>query len=121
MGYLVSRQAHGLRAWLLQRITAVYLLLFLLYLSVHFLRSPLDGFGAWHAWLAHPLVNLATGLFVLSLLLHAWVGIRDIVIDYVTHTGLRVSLFAAVMLLLGGCGIWSLRVLFMVAVQGSGS
>jgi succinate dehydrogenase / fumarate reductase membrane anchor subunit len=119
---VVSRRAHGLRAWLLQRFTAVYLLLFLVYLGAHFARAPAADFAAWRAWLADPLVNLATGLFVLSLLLHAWVGIRDVIMDYVTHTGLRVALFAAVALTLAGCGLWMLRVLFVAAaVPGSAS
>ncbi len=109
----MSRQAHGLRAWLLQRITAIYLLLFVLYLLVHFLRTPVSDFSAWHAWLSDPVVNLSTGLFVLSLLLHAWIGVRDVIMDYVTHTGLRVSLFAGVGLMLAGSGLWSLRVLFL--------
>lgn len=115
----MSRRAHGLRAWLLQRFTAVYLLLFLAYLAVHFGRAPVTDFAAWLAWLADPLVNLATGLFILSLLIHAWVGIRDVLMDYVTHTGLRVVLFATVALTLAGCALWALRVLFVaVAAQG---
>jgi len=118
---VVSRQAHGLRAWLLQRITAAYLLLFIVYLFIHFIRAPLSDYAVWHAWLANPLVNLATGLFVLSLLVHAWVGIRDVIIDYVRHTGLRVTLFAGVILMLAGCGLWSLRVLFLVTITGSGA
>lgn len=117
----MSRQAHGLRAWLLQRITAAYLLLFIIYLCIHFIRTPLREYAVWHAWLANPLVNLAAGLFVLSILVHAWVGVRDIVIDYVTHTGLRVTLFASVILMLTGCGLWSLRVLFLAAITGSGA
>lgn len=111
----MSRRAHGLRAWLLQRFTAVYLLLFLAYLAVHFGRAPVADFAAWRAWLADPLVNLATGLFVLSLLIHAWVGIRDVLMDYITHTGLRVMLFATVALTLAGCGLWVLRILFLAA------
>ncbi|MFN2308823.1 MAG: succinate dehydrogenase, hydrophobic membrane anchor protein [Gammaproteobacteria bacterium] len=111
---LVSRQAHGLRAWLLQRFSALYLLLFLGYLAVRFGTAPVADFAAWQAWLADPLVNLATGLFILSLLVHAWVGIRDVIMDYVIHTGLRVTLLAAVALTLAGCGLWSLRVLFQV-------
>lgn len=113
----MSRRAHGLRAWLLQRFSAVYLLLFIAYLFVHFARAPAADFAAWQAWLADPLVNLATGLFILSMLVHAWVGIRDVIMDYVTHTGLRVALFAGVALTLAGCGLWSLRVLFL-AVSG---
>lgn len=109
----MSRRAHGLRAWLLQRLSAVYLLLFLVYLAIHFAYAPASDFPRWQAWLADPRVNLATGLFILSLLVHAWVGMRDVVMDYVRHTGLRVGLVAVVGLTLAGCGLWSLRVLFL--------
>lgn len=112
----MSRQAHGLRAWLLQRFSAAYLVLFLIYLVVHFTRAPPLDFNAWRTWLADPVVNLATGLFVLSTLVHAWVGIRDVIMDYVGHAGLRVALFAAVALTLSGCGLWSLRLLFVAVV-----
>jgi succinate dehydrogenase / fumarate reductase membrane anchor subunit len=118
---VVSRRAHGLRAWLLQRFSAVYLLLFITYLFIHFARAPAADFPHWQSWLSDPLVNLATGLFILSLLVHAWVGIRDVIMDYVTHTGLRVGLFAIVALTLAGCGLWSLRVLFLAVLRGSGT
>ena len=117
----MSRRAHGLRAWLLQRFSAVYLLLFIVYLFIHFNRAPLADFVQWQGWLADPLVNLATGLFILSLLVHAWVGIRDVIMDYVTHTGLRVALLATVALTMTGCGLWSLRVLFLAVLRGSGA
>jgi succinate dehydrogenase / fumarate reductase membrane anchor subunit len=111
----VSRKAHGLRAWVLQRISAVYLAAYFLLTAIYLVvRSP-GSYEAWRGWLADPWVNLATGLFILSLLVHAWVGIRDVVMDYVPHTGLRVSLFAVIGLTLAGCGIWSLRILFSVA------
>lgn len=117
----MSRRAHGLRAWLLQRFSAVYLLLFIVYLFIHFNRAPPVDFAHWQGWFAAPLVNLATGLFILSLLVHAWVGIRDVIMDYVTHTGLRVTLLATVALTLAGCGLWSLRVLFLAVLRGSGA
>lgn len=115
----MSRRAHGLRAWLLQRFSAVYLLLFIVYLFIHFNRMPVADFAQWQAWLASPLANLVTGLFILSVLVHAWVGIRDVIMDYVTHTAVRVGLFAAVALTLAGCGLWSLRVLFLAVLRGS--
>jgi len=109
----VSRQAHGLRAWLLQRFSAAYMAVFLPYVLIRWLAAPAPGFADWQRWLADPLVNLASGLFLLSILVHAWVGIRDVLMDYVRHTGLRVTLFAAVALTLAGCGLWMLRVLFL--------
>lgn len=110
----MSRQAHGLRAWLLQRFTAVYIGLYILVVGFWFLWQPPAGHAQWRAWLGAPLANLATALFIATLLLHAWVGVRDIIIDYVRHAGLRVSLMALVALMLGGTGLWSLRVVFSV-------
>ena len=112
----MSRQAHGLRAWLLQRFSAVYLVVFLVYLGLHFSAAPELDYVAWRSWLADPLVNLTTGLFVLSIVVHAWVGIRDVIMDYVIHSGLRVALFAIVALILAGCGLWSLRLLFLAVI-----
>lgn len=110
----MSRQAHGLRAWLLQRFTAVYIALYILVVGGWFLWQPPAGYIQWRAWLAAPLPNLATALFIVTLLLHAWVGVRDVIMDYVRHAGLRVSLMALVALVLGGTGLWSLRVVFSV-------
>ncbi|WJW76744.1 succinate dehydrogenase, hydrophobic membrane anchor protein [Thiohalobacter sp. IOR34] len=111
----MSRQAQGLRAWLLQRLTAVYVALFSLYLIQHFWRQPVEDHAAWQAWLARPLVNLGVGLFFLALLLHAWVGVRDVIMDYVRHTGLRVALLGLLALTLAGCGLWLGRLLLTVA------
>jgi succinate dehydrogenase / fumarate reductase membrane anchor subunit len=111
----VSRKAHGLRAWVLQRISAVYLAVYFLVTASYLVINSPFSYEAWRGWLADPWVNLATGLFILSLLVHAWVGIRDVVMDYVPHTALRVSLFALIGLTLAGCGIWSLRILFYAA------
>jgi len=111
----VSRRAHGLRAWLLQRFTAVYMAGFILFALARAWQAPLVTHAEWKDWVADPFVNLSIGLFVLALLLHAWVGIRDVIMDYVRHTGLRVSLLALVALTLAGSGLWLLRVLFVLA------
>jgi succinate dehydrogenase / fumarate reductase membrane anchor subunit len=111
----VSRKAHGLRAWVLQRISAVYLAVYFVTAGGFLLKQPSMTYAQWRSWIADPWINLATGLFILSLLVHAWVGIRNIVMDYVPHSGLRISLFAIVGLTLAGCGIWSIRVLFYAA------
>jgi len=52
-------------------------------------------------------------LFVVALLLHAWVGMRDILIDYVQPVALRVGLLAAVGLGLVACALWATVVLLL--------
>lgn len=109
----MSRKASGLKAWAIQRATAVYLALFSLYLLLHFAFAAPADYEAWRTWVAGPWVSLGLLLFVPVLLAHAWVGIRDVLIDYVWHTGARVlllSLFAFVFL---ASGLWALQALII--------
>jgi succinate dehydrogenase / fumarate reductase membrane anchor subunit len=109
----MSRTATGLRAWVVQRATAIYLGLFFVYLLVHWLIAPPADYAAWRAWIGHPLMGTALLLFVVALLLHAWVGMRDILIDYVQPIALRVGLLAAVGLGLVACALWATVVLLL--------
>jgi succinate dehydrogenase / fumarate reductase membrane anchor subunit len=109
----VSQAAPGLRPWLLQRISAVYLAGFLLYLAGHFLLQPHHDFAAWQAWLGHPLMRLAGSGFILAMVTHSWVGLRDIILDYANGVGWRLLLLTLVGLVLGGCGLWALRILLL--------
>ena len=78
-------------------------------------RAPAD-YAAWRAWVAGPLVSLGLLLFFASLLLHAWVGIRDVVIDYVHPTAIRVSLLTAIGFVLVGCAVWAMQIIILAHV-----
>lgn len=107
------RTATGLRAWVLQRVTAVYLALFLVYVVAHFALDPPRDYAAWRDWVGDPLVSVATLLFFATLLLHAWVGLRDIVIDYVHPVAIRVTVLAVLATGLAACALWAAQVLFL--------
>lgn len=109
----MSRRASGLKAWFLQRVSALYLILFTLYFLQHMIFSPPADYPAWQGWVSGPLVEFGLLLFFASLLLHAWVGIRDVLIDYVHPTGARVTLLSVIGLVLVGCGLWVLRIIFL--------
>jgi succinate dehydrogenase / fumarate reductase membrane anchor subunit len=111
----VSRPTHGLRDWLLQRIGAVYLACYLGYLIVSMGTHPLPGFAEWHAWLTRPAMRVATAGFILALLVHGWVGMRDILLDYIRPLGLRLVALALVGLILAGSGLWGLQILVLAA------
>ena len=107
--------AQGLRAWLLQRATAVYLAMYLVVVPAMLaLRWPFD-FTQWRAFFAGSLMSVATSLFALALLLHVWVGIRDVLIDYVHAVWLRLTMMALTGLVLLGCLLWVVRVLAITA------
>lgn len=79
----------GLRAWLLQRATALYLLGFIIYVALHTLASSPVSYSAWRSWVLSPGPRVAILLFFIALALHAWVGLRDVAIDYVKPLGMR--------------------------------
>ncbi len=111
------RGANGLRPWLMQRLSAIYIAGFLLFILLNLASAPVIGFDAWRGWVASPLVNAAIALFFVALLVHAWVGTRDVLMDYVKTVALRfvlLTLFALVFLILL---FWSLRVLFSVTLS----
>ena len=66
--------------------------------------------------MAQPLVGFGLLLFFASLLLHAWVGIRDVVIDYVHPTAIRVSVLTVIGFVLIGCALWVLQVIILAHV-----
>ena len=111
----MSRPTHGLRDWLLQRITAVYQACFLVYLMLHLYIQPQHTFRQWHDWITHPAMSVASAAFILALLVHGWIGMRNVVLDYVHTLRLRLLLLSLLALMLTGCGLWALQILFLAA------
>ena len=103
----------GLRAWLVQRLSAVYMLFFLLLLLFHFLVDPPASYVAWNSWVRTPGVSIAFLLFFAAMLSHAWVGVRDVILDYVHPAAVRAGSLAAWGLALMVIAAWALRILFM--------
>ena len=107
----MSMGLSGLSAWLVQRASAVYMLVFIVYLIAHFGFDPPDSFGSWRAWIASPAVSLATGVFFCALLAHVWVGVRDVILDYVRPVAVRPPALAALAASLLVLGAWLARIL----------
>jgi succinate dehydrogenase / fumarate reductase membrane anchor subunit len=105
---------YGLRDWLVQRVTAVVLTVFTLVLVVAVALQPTLDYAGWSALWSHGFVRFAALLAVISLLLHAWIGVRDIFMDYVKPTGLRLALQVLVILALVLYGAWSVQILWRV-------
>ena len=102
----------GLRAWIIQRFTAVYLLVFFLLLLGYFAFFPPGSYDGWHEAISSTVVFVAFAVFVVALLAHAWIGLRDVILDYVKPLSLRVAALALLALYLTGMGAWVARVLF---------
>ena len=102
----------GTGTWLLQRATAVVLALALPGLTIYFwAATPLD-FAGWRALFAPLWLRVLLLLTAVALALHAWVGMRDVFMDYVHPTGPRLALYLAVIVTLTGSVSWLAAVLW---------
>ena len=103
---------YGWKDWLAQRATAAVMALYtLLLLGIALYEGGID-YATWTALFAHPAFRIATLLFGLALLWHAWIGMRDIWMDYVKPAGLRLTLEAATVLALVTYLAWLVEVLW---------
>jgi succinate dehydrogenase / fumarate reductase membrane anchor subunit len=103
---------YGWRGWLMQRVTAVIMLVYTISLLVALATRPSLDYEGWKGLWSMPVTKYATVLFVLSVLLHAWVGVRNIFMDYVKDAGVRLVLYALVILTLVGYGLWVWQILW---------
>jgi succinate dehydrogenase / fumarate reductase membrane anchor subunit len=106
--------ASGARAWLLQRLTAVYMLLFLVIVLARFAADAPSSYEAWRSWIGAAGMRIATLLFVAAVLLHAWVGLRDVAMDYVHPPALRIGVLALVAAGLAAAGAWMALILVVL-------
>jgi succinate dehydrogenase / fumarate reductase membrane anchor subunit len=109
----VSRAASGIKAWVIQRVTATYIGLFGIYLVVHFIVAPPANHGAFRAWVAQPVVSLGLLLFIPAVLSHAWVGFRDVLMDYARPIVIRASALAVMAFILTASGLWATQALLL--------
>lgn len=107
----------GLRPWIIQRISAVVIAVFILYFAAALLiDNPLTE-NSWANWVAQPINNIGLGLFILAVLWHAWIGIRDVVLDYIHNVVMRMLALTLVAAVLLGSGFWGIKTLFLVVVS----
>jgi succinate dehydrogenase / fumarate reductase, membrane anchor subunit len=101
---------YGFRDWLGQRATAVLMALYtVLFLGVLLAKKPTD-YLSWYGLFSPVWMKVATLTFFACLFYHAWVGIRDIWMDYVKPTGLRLVLQVGTIVYLVACGMWALKI-----------
>ena len=112
MRRLVVGAHYGLRDWLAQRITAALMVLYtVIVAAVVVTNSPLT-YGVWRDLFAQGWMRVATLLFAVSLAWHAWVGVRDILMDYIKADGLRLTLQVVTLLLLAVYVGWTVQILW---------
>ena len=88
----MSRKASGLKAWAIQRLTAIYIGLFAIYLVLALMFAAPADYAAWKAW----------------------IGVRDVLIDYLHPIAIRATVLGLVALSLVAMGLWAAQALILV-------
>ncbi|MBI3156556.1 MAG: succinate dehydrogenase, hydrophobic membrane anchor protein [Burkholderiales bacterium] len=103
---------YGFRDWLSQRVSAALMAIFTLALVVQVLLPGPISYDKWAGIFAAQWMKLLTFTVVVALLWHAWVGMRDIWMDYIKPVGVRLVLQVATIVWLLGCAGWAVQVLW---------
>jgi len=111
----MTYQAKGLQAWFLQRVSAVFMACYILLFLWGFLTIDQLSYSVWLNWFSQPMMNIATGLFLIQLVVHAWVGLRDIVLDYLPNDALRLLSLTGIAFFLIASSLEMLRILFSLS------
>jgi succinate dehydrogenase / fumarate reductase membrane anchor subunit len=109
---VVTGAHYGLRDWLVQRVTAVVMAVYAVVLVGYLVMQPSFGYDTWVFLFSGSAMRTFSMLFLLSVYYHAWIGVRDIVMDYVKPAGMRLLLHVLVVLALVLYTIWSVQILW---------
>jgi succinate dehydrogenase / fumarate reductase membrane anchor subunit len=103
---------YGLMDWLVQRLTAAVMAAYtVLVLGVVLWNGGID-YPLWRVLFASGAFKLASFLFMVALLYHAWIGMRDIFMDYIKPVGVRLTLEAVCVIVLVGYLGWTIQLLW---------
>lgn len=111
---LFTKRYPGMRLWLAQRLSALVMAAYLFLLAMLIVFKQPQGYAAWHEIMAPWWWRLLTMLFFMSLVMHAWLGVRDVFKDYIFNLSLRAVLQVLVDVLLiiylcwAGVILWSI-------------
>ena len=103
---------YGLRDWLSQRITASLMALFTLLVIAQVFLPGSMGYDKWAGIFSHQWMKVLTFVVIVAMLIHVWVGVRDVLMDYVKAVGARLTLQVATIVWMVGCAGWAIQVIW---------
>ncbi|MDX1901397.1 MAG: succinate dehydrogenase, hydrophobic membrane anchor protein [Gammaproteobacteria bacterium] len=92
----------GLKDWLIQRFSAIYMLFYFIAFGVYFFHHPGLDYLEWQSLFNSLWVKIFTLVFILTLLYHSWIGMWTVFTDYVKCGVVRVLLNVLVLFALVG-------------------
>ncbi|MBK4775297.1 succinate dehydrogenase, hydrophobic membrane anchor protein [Candidatus Pantoea edessiphila] len=91
---------NGIRDWLILRVAAIVIFLYIIYLFVFLIRVDKLNYCTWHIFFEYITTKIFTILMLLSVLLHGWIGIWQVLTDYVKRVVIRIILQVIIVIIL---------------------
>ncbi|MFT6665467.1 MAG: succinate dehydrogenase / fumarate reductase membrane anchor subunit [Porticoccus sp.] len=82
---VTSFSRSGLSDWLLQRVTAVVMAAYTVFITAYLLFNSGLEYSQWLGLHSHIAMKIFNVLTVLSIAVHAWIGLWAVLTDYVTE------------------------------------
>jgi succinate dehydrogenase / fumarate reductase membrane anchor subunit len=109
---ITSLTGNGLRDWLIQRVTAIVLGLYFVFMLGYFLLHPEVSYLDWSALYHHPVFQVVNVIMIVCLLKHAWIGLWTVTTDYLKCSIVRVSVQMTILFGLVGQLVWFLMIIW---------
>lgn len=81
----------GTQDWLLLRASAIIIAIYTFYIVSFIVTTDLN-YTVWRTFFASPITKIFTILTLMSILIHAWIGLWQVLTDYVKSIAVRLSL-----------------------------
>lgn len=102
---------YGLKDWVIQRVSAIVMVISMLCMIISLCYYCPQGYAEWTAFINLAGIRILILLFMLSLVWHAFIGMRDIYMDYIKWNGLRLFKTVGIFIYLLFCLLWALVIL----------
>ena len=102
----------GLSDWLVQRMSAVILAVYSVFMVGYLLVNPQLDFAQWHALFSMTSMRIFSLMALLSLGAHCWIGLWSISTDYLKPFTLRFVFQMVVGLLMFIYTVWGVQLLW---------
>ena len=104
----------GLYDWMMQRVTAVVLMAYTIFMIGYLLFSSDLSYAQWSSLFQNTAMRIFTLLAILSMVAHAWIGLWSVSTDYIKKTSIRFAFQSVCGLLAFIYVVWGIQILWGV-------
>ena len=116
---VTSLGRNGLYDWLIQRVSAVVIAVYVIGMLGFLIAQPDLDYGTWSAFMGSMPMQIANTLLLFSVAAHTWIGLWSVTTDYLTSltfgkaaTSVRLVVQMAIVLLLLVYLLWGLLMIW---------